>query len=168
MPMEIQILVHQTTTTGWLGESFYFITGFIIKHTLRYILDNSEQEILRSKQNLYCPYATTHTVEINIIIHISARGLCRRTSQGYQLRRIIRTGTGRFRVSHWLGVIQRSFTSHVRSTLSEFIHITEQQLSLDSPCCFAGRDPLHRTIWRHATIRWLILSPCSIAKWRAY
>ena len=61
-------------------------------------------------------------------------------------------------------MIQRSFTSQVRSTLSEFIHITEQQLSLDSPCCFAGRDPLHRTIWRHATIRWLILSPCSIAK----
>ena len=72
MPMEIQILVHQTTATGRLGESFYFITGTIIKHTLRYILDNPEQEILRSKYNLYCPYATAHTVEINIIFHISA------------------------------------------------------------------------------------------------
>ena len=58
----------------------------------------------------------------------------------------LRTGTGRIRVSDSLGVIQRSFTSRVRSTLSEFIHITEQQLSLDSPCCFARRDPLHRTI----------------------
>ena len=58
----------------------------------------------------------------------------------------LRTGTGRIRVSHSLGVTQRSFTSHVRSTLSEFIHITEQQLSLDSPCCFAQRDPLHGTI----------------------
>ena len=58
----------------------------------------------------------------------------------------LRTGTGRIRVSDSLGVIQRSFTPHVRSTLSEFIHITEQQPSLDSPCCFARRDPLHRTI----------------------